>query len=84
MEAIDEVAVYEPLYLDIFKRYDEWQDAIALPSRIVAGAMGFDDIATSAPNISFSQIKNRMIKKRGSLYCPDVVDAIMDVAKHYA
>ena len=83
--AISEVAEYETLYVDIFKRYDEWQDAIALPSRIIAATMGFDDIVSTSLQISFKQIKKKLSEMRGSQYCPDVVDAILAVAaKHYA
>ncbi len=83
--SIDEAAEYEGLYIDIFKRYDEWQDAIALPSRILAGAIGFDDITYTSPSVSFSQIKERFFLKRGKEYCPSVADAILAVAgKHYA
>lgn len=83
--SIDEVAEFEGLYLDIFKRYDEWQDAIALPSRILAGAIGFDDLMSVSPRVSFSQIKERFQNKRSKEYCPYVADAILSVAKkHYA
>lgn len=83
--SIDEVSEYEGLYLDIFKRYDEWQDAIAMPSRILTGAIGFDDIMYACPKVSFSQIKENVLKKRGKEYCPLVADAILEVAgKHYA
>lgn len=85
ISSIDEVSEFESLYLDIFKRYDEWQDAIALPSRIVAGAKGFDDIVSASTSVKFKDIKAKFLEKRGGEYCPEVADAILAVAKkHYA
>ena len=82
---IEEVSEFENLYLDIFKRYDEWQDAIALPSRIIAGTIGFDDIVFADTSVKFKDIKAKFLEKRGGEYCPEVADAILTVArKHYA
>lgn len=84
ISCVDEVADLEDLYLDIFKRYDEWHDAIELPSRILAGVIGFDDIVSSCPAVSFRDIKDRFTQKSESEYCPGVVSAILSVAgKHY-
>lgn len=81
---IDELADMKELYLGIFKRFDEQSDGIPLPSRIIAGVRGFDDIVSSG-KAGFRDITERFVAKRGKEYCPDVVDAIVDVAiKHYA
>ncbi len=82
--SINEVAEYEGLYIDIFKRYDRWQDAIALPSRILAGVIEFDDLMSAFPDLSFSKIKEKFLEKRNKQCCPTVIDAILAVAeKHY-
>jgi HD-GYP domain-containing protein (c-di-GMP phosphodiesterase class II) len=73
----------QDLYLDIFKRYDERQETLSLASRIIAGVRAFDDIVSSGTE-SFNDITERLIENKGKEYCPEVVDAIINVAgKHY-
>lgn len=79
IERIDELKDMEEVYLDIFKRYDQWQDALSLASRIIAGVRGFDDIVSSN-TVGFSDITKRLNDMRGKEYCPIVVDAIISVA----
>lgn len=80
---VDELKDIQDLYLDIFKRYDAHKDTLSLASRIIAGVRGFDDIISSGTE-GFDDIKERLIKKKGKEYCPEVVDAIINVAgKHY-
>lgn len=82
---ISEVSELEGLYLDIYKRYDEWKDGIALPARIVAGALGFDDISLSSRPARTKNIIALMEKYRGTKYCPEVVDALVSItSKHPA
>jgi len=84
ISSTEETALFEGLYLDIFKRYDEWKDAIALPSRIIAVVIGFDDMVSAGGSICYDGIKSRLNEKRCSEYCPEVTDAILSVAaKHY-
>ncbi len=81
---LSELSCLQDLYLDIFKRYDEWQDALTLSSCIVAGVRGFDDIVSAGHCVRFLDIKDRFIKKRGAEYCPRVVNAIIKIAgRHY-
>lgn len=69
----------QEVYLDVFKRYDQWYDALPLASRIIAGVRGFDDIVSSG-TVSLDDITNRLVEMRGKKYCPRVVDAIIGVA----
>lgn|GEM_PF-2338070 len=80
---VDELKDMQDLYLDIFKRYDAHKDTLSLASRIIAGVRGFDDIISSGTE-GLDDITERLIKKKGKEYCPEVVDAIINVAgKHY-
>lgn len=80
---ISEISELESLYLDIYKRYDEWKDGIALSARIVAGAIGFDDISMSSSQVRMKNIISAMEKQKGIKYCPKVVGALISVtSKH--
>ena len=82
--SIDGLAIMEPMYLDIFKRYDEWKDGISVSSRIIAGAAAFDDIVYGVEDVTYEDIQKALGRERGVTLCPAVVDAIMDiVGKHY-
>ena len=84
ISSIDLISQMEGAYLDIYKRYDEWKDAISLPARIVAGAMGFDD-AASGYGVHMEEMEHRFYAQKGALYCPAIVDAVVSVArKHHA
>lgn len=81
---VSELKDLQELYLGIFQPYKQQRDDIPLPSRIIAGVRGFDDIVSSG-TVSFDDIAERFIMKREKEYCPTVVDAIVEVAgKHYA
>lgn len=85
IEGISEISGMENLYLDIYKRYDQWKDGIALPARIVAGAIGFDDISINSAPARTKNIIAMMEKNRGTKYCPKVVDALVSItSKHPA
>ncbi len=77
----DSLAYLEGLYMDVFKRYDEWQDAIAIPSRVVSAVRGFDDIMLSENKIPYKDLKNRLLSRKGKQYCPEVVDLLLKLAK---
>ena len=77
--SIDELSQMEGLYLDIYKRYDEWKDGLALSSRIINGAIGFDDIISSNEAEPYEKVIGLLIKEKGTIYCPKVVDAIISV-----
>lgn len=79
------VSGLEGLYLDIYKQYDEWQDGIALTSRIVAGAMSFDDISLGNKSAKLKSIISSLEAQKGARLCPEVVDAVkMITTKHLA
>lgn len=81
---IDELKDLRELYTAVFERYDQHPDGIPLPSRIIAGVRGFDDIA-SLRRAGCRDLTAAFLKTRGAEYCPEVVDAIVDVAcRHYA
>ena len=85
LSSIDGLHEIEPLYLDIYKRYDEWMDGISISSRIIAGAAAFDDIVSGAEEVTFEKISTALGKQKGVTLCPVVVDEICDVVKtHYA
>lgn len=82
--SIDGLAVMEPMYLDIFKRYDEWKDGISVSSRIVAGATAFDDIVSGVEDVAYEDIQKALGRQKGLTHCPAVVDAILDIiGRHY-
>ncbi len=83
MAQIFELSDMENLYADIFKRYDEWQEGISLPSRIVAGAIGFDDISLSCGTVRIKNIIGYMESEKGLRYCPKVVDAIVKITNKH-
>ncbi len=80
---IDSLAQMENLYADLYKRYDEWQDAIAVPSRIVAVVRGFDDLMLQNNRLTYKEMCQKMGGKRGNLYCPEMVDVLLEVARKY-
>lgn len=81
---IDELKDLQELYKCIFKRYEQHPGRIPLPSRIIAGVRGFDDIV-STRKAGGSDLTDQFIETRGKQFCPDVVDAIVDVScRHYA
>ncbi len=82
---IGELKDLQELYKSIFKRYDEQRHSrIPLPSRIIAGVRGFDDIV-SAHRAGSREITEKFLETRGKEFCPEVVDAIVDVAcRRYA
>ncbi len=82
---ISEISDMESLYLDIYKRYDEWKDGIALSARIVAGAVGFDDVSLYSSPAKTKNIIDVIEKHKGTKYCPSVVDALISIiSKHPA
>jgi response regulator RpfG family c-di-GMP phosphodiesterase len=82
--SIEGLSMIEPAYLDIFKRYDEWKEGIAVSSRIVAGAVAFDDIVYGADDITYEDIQRVLSRQKGVTLCPAVVDAIMNIfGRHY-
>jgi response regulator RpfG family c-di-GMP phosphodiesterase len=82
---ISEISELESLYLDIYKRYDEWKEGISLSARIVAGAIGFDDISLNCSTARMKNIISLLEKQKGAKYCPKVVDALISVtSKHPA
>ena len=83
IEGISELCDMEPLYLDVFKRYDEWQEGIALPARIVAGAVGFDDISLCGGPVRIKDITAYMESQKGIRYCPKVVNAIVKITNKH-
>ncbi len=80
---IDSLAQMENLYADLYKRYDEWQDAIAVPSRIVAVVRGFDDLMLQCNRLTYKEMCQKMGEKKGNLYCPEMVDVLLEVARKY-
>lgn len=83
ISGICEISELENLYLDIYKRYDEWKDGIALSARIVAGAIGFDDISLRSRPARTKNIIALMENHRGTKYCPEVVDALISIASRH-
>jgi diguanylate cyclase (GGDEF)-like protein len=83
ISSIDSLVQMENLYADLFKRYDEWQDAIAIPSRIVAVARGFDDLMLSGGRMTYRELGQKMAAAKGTIYCPEMVDVLMDIARKY-
>ena len=82
---MEEISSLEALYIDIYRRYDEWQDGIALPGRIVAGAMSFDDISMGSKTEKMKSIISAVKAQSGTRLCPKVVDAIAKITtKHLA
>ena len=81
--SIDSLAQMENLYIDLYKRYDAWQDAIAMPSRIVAVVRGFDDLMLAGEKMTYKELSQKMAAARGTLYCPEIVDVLMDIARKY-
>ncbi|MGI5849474.1 MAG: diguanylate cyclase domain-containing protein [Christensenellales bacterium] len=79
IESIDELCDIKGLYLDIYKRYDEWEEGIALSSRIIACAMGLDDIIFVYDSLPLDRINEWLLEQKGTKYCPSVVDAIIEV-----
>jgi diguanylate cyclase (GGDEF)-like protein len=83
--SMEEISSLEALYLDVYRRYDEWQDGIALPSRIVAGAMCFDDISLGNKSAKLKSIISAVESQKGAKLCPKVVDTIAKMTtKHLA
>jgi len=83
ISSIDSLAQMESLYIDLYKRYDAWQDAIAMPSRIVAVARGFDDLMLAGEKLTYKELGQKMAAARATLYCPEIVDVLMDIARKY-
>lgn len=82
---IDDAEELEMEYTQVFQRYDEWGENLALPSRIVAVAMKYDDISYGNDNVQFDTIKSRLCSKSGEEYCPKVIDAILSImSRHLA
>ena len=77
--SISELSEMEGLYLDIHKRYDEWRDGLALSSRILAGVMHFDDIASAGQPTKLDTIHASLCREKGAKYCPRVVDALVGI-----
>lgn len=83
ISSIESLSQMEGLYADLFKRYDEWQDAIAIPSRIVAVARGFDDLMMAGGRMTYRELGQKMAAAKGTLYCPEMVDVLMEIARKY-
>ena len=82
---MNEYAVLKRPYADIYKRYDEAGEDMALTSRIIAGAIAFDDMLSAGAAVRFDTVREMLQKQKGETYCPKVVDAIIRVmCKHYA
>lgn len=80
---IDSLSQMECLYADLYKRYDEWQDAICVPSRIVAVVRGFDDLMLHDNRMTYKEMCKKMDAYKGSLYAPEIVDVLLEVARKY-
>ena len=83
ISSIESLAQMESLYIDLYKRYDAWQDAIAMPSRIVAVARGFDDLLLAGEKMTYKELGQKMAAARATLYCPEIVDVLMNIARKY-
>ena len=83
ISSIDSLSQMEGLYTDLFKRYDEWQDAIAIPSRIVAVARGFDDLMLAGDRMTYRELGQKMATAKGIIYCPEMVDVLMEIVRKY-
>ncbi len=83
ISGIESLTQMENLYTDLYKRYDEWQDAIAVPSRIVAVVRGFDDLMLFDSRMSYKEVCQKMGIDKGTLYCPEMVDVLLEVARKY-
>ena len=80
---IDSLAQMDNLYADLYKRYDEWQDAISVPSRIVAVVRGFDDLMLCDSSTTYREVCQKMGANKGTLYSPEMVDVLLEVARKY-
>lgn len=82
---LEDTAELETEYTQIYQRYDEWGEALALSSRIVAVAIQYDDITYGSENVQFDTIESRLRSKSGLIYCPKVIDAIISImSRHLA
>ncbi len=75
--SIEPLAFMEPLFMQVYQRYDELKDA-ALPGKILAAVVAFDDIAFER---GADQIQGIMgwLRRQKARYCPEVVQAMMAV-----
>jgi hypothetical protein len=67
----------EPLYLQVYRRYDEQRDA-ALPGCVLAAVAAFDDIAFERGGEHMEGIRD-WLRRQKSRYCPEVVEAMISL-----
>lgn len=75
--SIDTLAFLEPLYLQVYQRYEGQQDT-ALPSKVLAVVIAFDDIAFERGSDQIAGIMS-WLRRQKARYCPEVVEAMMAV-----
>lgn len=77
------LAQLESLYVDLYKRYEEWQDAIAMPSCIVTVVRAFDDMMLADGSLSYRELCCLMERQKGKQFCPAIVEVMLEVARKY-
>ena len=82
ISSFPELADFEIPYMDVYKRYDEWQEGLSLASRIVAVAMCIDDVMIDNDGMRIERVRTALERERGAKYCPQVSDAVIGEMEH--
>jgi len=77
--SVSTLSFMEPLYMQVYKRYEEGLSA-AMPGCIMAAVVAFDDIAFERGTEQMEGIRDWLRRQRTRL-CPEVVEALMTITR---
>ncbi len=76
---VSELSFMEPLYMQVYQRYEEGEGA-ALPGCIMTVAAAFDDITFERGAEQMEGIRD-WLRRQKTKYCPAVVEAMMGITR---
>ncbi len=79
LRSISTLCFMEPLYMQVYQRYEEGQDA-ALPGCIMGAVAAFDDITFERGTDQMEGIGD-WLRRQKNRYCPEVVEAMLAITK---
>lgn len=79
LRSISALCFMEPLYMQVYRRYEKGQDA-ALPGCIMAAVTAFDDITFERGTEQMEGIGD-WLRRQKNRYCPEVVEAMLEITK---
>jgi diguanylate cyclase (GGDEF)-like protein len=79
IEGISTLCFMEPLYMQVYQRYEE-ENSAALPGCIMAAVVAFDDMTFERGAEQMEGIRD-WLRRQKTRFCPEVVEAMMAITR---